>query len=364
MSFNSVTGVLTGGAIDPSTPNYAGAAAAANRKAQAQIDQGQAAINAAYFGGSYPMYSQAGGQFNPGTVYYSTGKAGDYVPTVVGTTGKKGKPTGKWVTSGMNFGGGRGKTQGQLINFGPNGQGNGQGNMGAGNQPFANNSPLNRTGEELGTLLGGAGLPTVVSGLLGGLFGGNSAPTPQQYLKGGKLYQKTDSPYQTGFTPAFYQGIQNDYIQAAMPQLAQQQQSASDAIKYGLFNKGINTGSSAYGTGMSQLDQTTGQAEQQVADSAKSAAQTTQQNVMNSYQNAINNLYSSTNPTQSAQSGIQSAAQFNVPQTFAPIANAFSGLANQYATNLLYSGAPVGGFNQPGAGGTLNTQFLGPTASY
>lgn len=271
MSFNSFTGLATGGLINPNSPNYLGAASKANRMTQAQIDQGQQALNATYFGGSYPMYSQVGqGAYSPGQSYYRVNRQGGYVPY-----------TGK---------------------------------------------------------------------------GGTNA------AKKGKLFAKTDSGYQKGYTPEFYQGIANDYIKSAIPQLAQQQKQTSDAIKYGLFNRGLSKGSSAYGTAMSDLNQATGKAEQQVADNALSAARGTQSQVMSAYQNAINSLYNTANPGQAAQQGVASAAQFSVPQTFTPISNMFSSLANDYATRLLYSQAPITTYTTPYMNQGGSTQFLGPTS--
>ena len=281
MSFSSILGSVTGGALlgmlTPNNPNYGGASATLNKKNQQQIDQGLQAINATYFGGSYPSYSKVAGgaKYDPSLSYSSYNVNKGYSP-VTPKYGKNGKIRGA-----------------------------------------------------------------------------------------GKLFQTTTSPYQTGFTPAFYQGVQNDYIQAAMPQLAQQQKQAQNSISYGLFNKGLTPGSSAYADAMSQLNQTTGQAEQQVANNAVSAANNTQQNVMNSYQNAINQLYQTGNPSQAAQGAVSQASQLKVPQAFTPIANMFSGLANDYATSLLYNYTPGGGSSYaPSGGGTGGTGFLGSTANY
>ena len=273
MSFNSFTGFATGGLIDPSSPNYLGAASKANRMMQAQIDQGQQALNATYFGGSYPMYSQVGkGATQPGQTYYKVNRQGGYVP-YTGNAGRVGKLAGK-----------------------------------------------------------------------------------------GRLFAKTDSGYQKGFGSDFYQGIANDYIKSAIPQLAQQQKQTSDSIKYGLFNRGLSKGSSAYGTAMSDLNQATGKAEQQVADNALGAARSTQSQVMQAYQNAMSQLYNTTSPSQTAQSGVAQAAQFSVPQTFAPISNMFSNLANDYATRLLYSSAPSTTYTTPYMNQSGGTQFLGQTS--
>lgn len=325
MSFDSVTGYMTGGLIDPSSPNYLGAASKANRKMQAQIDQGMQALNATYFGGQYPRYSQAAGPYNPNQQYFTLNRQGAYVPY---------KPKGKGAKSGGVSGGLTGSLIGGAIGSG--------------------------VGGPVGGAIGGG-----LGGLFGsGLFGGGTYKGPGWYMRHNKLFANTPSEYQKGFGSDFYSGIANDYIQAALPQLAQQQKDASDSIKFGLFNRGLGKGSSAYGTAMSDLNVATGKAEQDVANNALSAARSTQNQVMNAYQNAVSSLYNTTNPSQAAQSGVATAAQFNVPQTFTPISNMFSDLANNYATRMLYNSGSSGGgagFVTPYMNTSGGSSFLGPT---
>lgn len=278
MSFGSVTGYLSGGLIDPSTPNYAGAAAKNEKSRQAQINQGLGAINSVYNGGSYNYYAQAGGKggasgFDPSQNYYSiNSKTRGYTP----------------------FGGG-----------------------------------LKRE---------------------------------QELYKKGKLSQQFTSPTYAGFNPNFYNQAAQDYVQYAVPQVAQQYNEARKSIDYGLANRGLY-GGSAQQKANSDLNLNVGQQEQSISDNARTTATNLQSQVQSSQQNAINNLYQSADPSGAAASAVQSAAQFNVPQSFTPILNAFSGLANQYATSQLYNNyTPTQYGGAPQQSAPFNwSSALGPT---
>lgn len=333
MSFNSVTGYLSGGLIDPSTPNYAGLAAKNEKMRQAQINQGMNAINAVYDGGSYPYYATAGGTYDPATQYYKVDKKGNYVP---------------FMAKGTPVAGGSGNVRGGQKGNGINAGG----------------------GAAIGAGAGGlvAGLPGLVVGgglgaLVGGLFGSsNKPPRPYTLLKNGKLFQQFKSPEYSGFGQSFYDKAASDYVQYAVPQVAQQADEARRSITYGLANRGL-LGSSAQQKANTDLNLNIGQQEQQIADNARTTANNLQTQVQNSRQNAINNLYQSADPAGAAASAVSSAAQFSVPQSFTPILNAFSGLANQYATNQLFNNyTPTQYAGSPQQSTSLNLgAALGPT---
>lgn len=280
MSFGSVTGYLSGGLIDPSTPNYAGLAAQNEKMRQAQINQGMNAINAVYSGGNYNYYGQAGGKgagaFDPSQTFYRVDKkTGNYTPY-----------------SGKNT---------------------------------------------------------------------NAKKEASLYGRG-KLFQQFTSPQYKGFGQDFYDKAAMDYVQYAVPQVAQQYDTANRQINYGLANRGL-LGSSAAQKAQSDLNLNVGQQEQQIADNARTSATNLRTQVENSRQNAINNLYQSSDPAGAAAGAVSSAAQFNVPQSFTPILNAFSGLANQYATSQLfnnYTPTQYGGSPQQGTGVNW-AGALGPT---
>lgn len=293
--FDSVTGFLSAGLIDPKTPNYAGAAAANERGRQALINQGMQQINAIFNGGSVPNYQIASGSYQPGTQYYQF-KPG-YSRKNPDSIYKPWNPVKVDNTTGL----------GQAIG--------------------AAGDPLDPGG---GAILGG---------LLGGLFSSSKPDYKAQYpgqLNKGNLYVKgPDQTYQ-GFGPDFYTQREYDYIHSAMPQLAQQYRDTSNSINYGLANRGL-TGSSAGRTAQTKLAQTTGEGEQAIADQAIQQAQGLQSNIEAARQKAIDQLYATTNPSQAAASAISSAAGFQIPQTYQPISNMFSGLMNSYANSQFFN---------------------------
>jgi hypothetical protein len=307
MSFGSVSSYLTGGVVNPQTPNYAGLAGGLEKSRQNQINQGLQAINAIYNGGSYPIYASAkGATATPGTDYFKYSNKQGYTPY---------SPKMKKGTGGATLGGG--KTIGKGISKG-------------------------------------------------------GPPVPKGKL-GKNIYAGTQSPYYTGFNQNFYDKAANDYINYAVPQVAQQYDTTNRDIQYGLANRGL-FGSSAQSQANTNLNLAVGQQEQQIADNARTTATNLQQQVQGSEQNAINNLYQSADPAGAASQAVGTAAQFQVPQTFQPILNAFGGIANQYATSLLLNNYTPSAYGAGGAGGGASygagnpysggvnwSQELGPT---
>lgn len=304
MSFGSVTGYLSGGLIDPSTPNYAGLAAKNEKQRQAQIDQGMQAINAVYQGGQYNQFAQAGGVGQAGQTYYRIDpKTGAYVPYQQGAQKQPrlGLPLGSKVP---NTGVGKFPTEG-----GPN---------------------------------------------------KSISKQEQNLIKKGKLFQQVPSQYFQGFGQDFYDKAAQSYVQYAVPQIAQQYDQTNRGIQYGLANRGL-VGSSAQGKAQSDLQLNLGQQEQQVADNARTTATNLQNQVENSRQSAISNLYQASDPSGAGAQAVSSAAQFSVPQSFTPILGAFSNLANQYATSQLYNNYTPTSYT--GAPTTPNySAALGPTS--
>lgn len=289
MSFNSVTGILSGGLIDPKTPNYAGAANKAEQRRQALINAGLANINAVFGGGTTPFYSPVTDPYSKSEwkagglpSFYKPGKGGTFQQYTVPGTKNNGVST----------------DVGNLIfNYNPGGP-----------------------------------------GFLGGLFGGGS-PSPRkqvnQQINKGNLFTAENKTFQ-GFQPDFYDKIARDYVAYALPQFADQYQSTRDAMQFGLQNRGLQ-GGSAWDKAFYDLDVQTGRGKQQISDAGRAMAQDYQKQVEAARQQAINQLYMTADPSQGLQSAVSSAAQFQVPQTFTPLTNMFTNLANQYAMRQMYN---------------------------
>lgn len=299
---SSTTGFLTGGLIDPST-NFANDAIKNEKQRKGKIEQGLSNINAVFGGGNTSIYTPVLDKFGSGpnqidnsVPYYSQNKVGKYKPYLMPG----------WSPKGIDVSGP------MPGDFGGN---------------FAAN-------------------------ILGGLFGGEEkAPTYKELLnkqiKGGNLYTKQDKTF-TGFGNDFFNQASQDYIDFALPQLSRDYRNTSDAVTYGLANRGLMN-SSAAEKARSDLAITAGQQRQQVADTGRTTAQNLRRQVEQARQEAIAQLYNTADPAQGLQSAVSSAAGFQVPQTFAPLANAFSGIVNQYATSrLLNNYQPMGYTSQFG----------------
>lgn len=156
--------------------------------------------------------------------------------------------------------------------------------------------------------------------------------SPEDMLKKGRLFTRADSQTFSGFTPEFYNKRASDYVNYAMPQLANQYRNASRATTYGLANRGLLRSGSAIRR-RSQLNREYGTQRQSVYDAGRGHAENLRRQVEDSRQQAINQLYQTADPAGAALSATRLAASAQAPSAFAPVANAFSNIANQYYMN-------------------------------
>jgi hypothetical protein len=142
-----------------------------------------------------------------------------------------------------------------------------------------------------------------------------------------------------GFTPKFYQKRQQAYLDYALPQFADQYNQTKGAVGFGLANKGLDKSSQA-NKSWSDLFHQTATAEQGIADSARGQSQALQEQVAASKNNLMSMLYQSADPGAAASQATSTAASLQAPSTFAPLANQFSGLLNQYYLSSILSSKP------------------------
>lgn len=165
----------------------------------------------------------------------------------------------------------------------------------------------------------------------------------------------------SGFNPQFYQQRSQAYQDYALPQLSQQYQQNRDQVGYNLANRGLLK-SGAAGKEWSDLARTNSQAQQGIADSGIAQAQALQRQVEDSKSQQLALLNQSADPAQARQGAISTAASFQQPSVFAPIANEFQGLAQQYyLSQLINQNRPTSYVQQP-TGGFDNSGALGPSS--
>lgn len=332
------------------SPDYADLASKSERQRQALIDLGMQQINAVFSGGSAPFYTKATGPFNPKTSYFGFDDKG-FSPYYDPATGGHGlEPvTGYNVNTGAN-----GEIQGAKL-------GAAAGSVVPGIGTVVGASLGGTIGAAKSGDYGSAALSTATGGgssLLKGLFQGH-VETPQEKLakleKKGLLFERSDPSFQ-GFGPDFYDKRAQAYVDFAMPQLAKQYRDTRDTIGFGLANRGLR-GSGTAQSQFSNLARTNASAVQGISDAGRSQAQALQRQIEDERNTLINQLYQSADPARGVQAAISAASNFAQPSTFAPLANSFAGLINQYYTSQLLN-PKQGTYVPPSFGGGLNTGAL------
>lgn len=318
--FDSATSFLSAGAINPKTPDFAGAAASAERRRQALINAGLQSINAVFQGGTAPMYTpytdkvpKNGAKALAGQEFFTYNKKGEFVPYQVPGVGQQKSLSDKLISNTIA------------------------------SAPFNPGSVWQSPVTFLSSIFGGGG-PSI-------------RDMVNSKIRAGKLFTAQNKTYE-GFGDNFYNGVAKDYINYALPQLSDQYTAARDSIMFGLQNRGLQN-SSSQDKAMSDLTITTGRQEQQIADNARAAANELRQSVERARQEAINQLYQTADPAGALQGAVSTASQFKVPQTFTPILNTFSQLANQYAMSQLFNNFTPAMYANPQLRGASN--ILGPT---
>src|SRR5271157_2565954 len=136
----------------------------------------------------------------------------------------------------------------------------------------------------------------------------------------------------SGFTPQFYQGIQNAATNYWTPQLYQQYLQNSQGLGYNLANRGL-LNSTAAQQGQQQLSGAMNQASNQIGNQAVQASQNLQNQVGQEQANLIGQAESATNPLAKSQGATGAASQFLGPSSFAPLGNMFGQFGNLWLAN-------------------------------
>jgi hypothetical protein len=136
----------------------------------------------------------------------------------------------------------------------------------------------------------------------------------------------------TGFNPQFYGGVQRAYNNFALPQLYQQYQGNSNALKANLANRGL-LNSGAAQQGQRQLGQAVNFGQDQIANQGVQEAYNMQRQVEQERSGLIRQAQAASNPSSVAQQAIAMAGQVQGPSTFAPIGNMFGQLGNLFLAN-------------------------------
>lgn len=317
---DSFTSLLSGGLLDTSYPNYAGAAKRNEARRQGLINMGLDQINAVFGGGSTQFFTPADpnqSKFDPKSTYFTLNKKGDFAPY--------------WAPGGAQPQ--RSFTPNTFANLA---LGNDLGSVGIVNRLLGDNaSPAVRglVGSAMNPInpLGG-----FLGGALGGLFGSEESPKDKarKAFRRGQLYNAPQEMTFEGFQEPFYQQRAQDYVNYALPQLAQQYRQNREQMLFGLSNRGLSDSSVAE-KASSDLEREAGRGRQTIAETGIEQSNQLRRDIEQARQQAISQLYQSSNPAEGLRSAVNSAQSFQRPSTFAPVVNMFGNLAQQYYTSQL-----------------------------
>lgn len=308
-----LTELLSGGLISTDAPNYASVAGRSEKKRQGIIRLGLDQINAVFGGGTAPFYSAANtgsNSFDRNQTYYGLNKKGEFAPY--------------WAPGGAK------PSRGDFT-------------PGVGTYTF-------RTAP---------GSPWLGSNIFG-RKGDSPRKVAGKAFNRGQLFSAPQEQTFEGFQEPFYEQRAQDYVNFALPTLAEQYRSNRDSIGFGLANRGLGQ-SSVETKAMSELEREAGKGRQTIADAGLNQANQLRQGVEQARQQAVSQLYQSADPAQALQGAVRNAIGFQQQPVFAPISNMFTNLAQQYATQRL-----LNNYRQPfGAPGNEQDfgSFLAPIPS-
>jgi hypothetical protein len=304
------------------SPNYGALGQRSEKKRQKIIDLGLNQINAVYGGGTAPFYTMANGndgtKFDPHSSYYSL-------------TGKGFQPY--WMPGGKKPG-----------------------------SQFQNSEAGSNAGFAAGIVSGIPFSELLGSKFLGGLFGKTESPRDiaRKAFRRGQLFNAPENKTFKGYTPEFYAAREKAYTENALPQLADQYQSARNSTIYGLSDAGLS-GSTVGDQARYRLERAMNAGRQNVADEAINQGNQLRDQVEQSRQRAIQQLYQTGDPTQALKGAISSSAGFERPSTFGALANGFGDVMNQYYIQRLLQGYQNQTNAASGVGGGGSPTYFAPT---
>lgn len=132
-----------------------------------------------------------------------------------------------------------------------------------------------------------------------------------------------------GFTPQFYQGVQQNTLASLMPQLMQQYRQAQQQLGTGMAQRGLLQ-SSAARNARTAMDQQLGLNQIAVGNQAIQSGQDVQKQVATEKANLVNQLQVASNPSLAAQRAVESASSISLPSMVAPLGNMFQDWSRNY----------------------------------
>lgn len=149
--------------------------------------------------------------------------------------------------------------------------------------------------------------------------------------------QSLDASF-AGFNPDFYAKRRQDYINYAMPQLAEQSQTTQKQLNYQLANAGLRH-SSVAGEQQSAFNQERARQQQAIVDAAFGQSNDLQKQVQGQKSQLVAQLQATGDPTSVANQAIGVAQNYSAPNVYQPLTGLFNNFANLYLANRIANNA-------------------------
>lgn len=146
-----------------------------------------------------------------------------------------------------------------------------------------------------------------------------------------------------GFTPGFFQGIEQDALDFFNPQLQSQFSDTREGLIKNLARAG-NLDGSVGARNLGELTEELATQQGFVADKARNFGQGARADVESNRANLIQNLAASADPFAAAQAAAASASSLTAPPEFSPLGDVFTKFANLATPQIV---AAQRGFDNP-----------------
>lgn len=171
--------------------------------------------------------------------------------------------------------------------------------------------------------------------------------------------EKINTTFDSQFTPDYFSGLRQKYLDYSLPQLQNQYSDANNELKFAMARGGI-TDSSISAQKQSKLDQLNALRAREIADQAQGFSTKAQTGVEDARSNLITTLNATGDAEQAASSAINRASALSQPQQYSPLSSLFTDFTNTLgAQAALERAGALGSAVQP----RYNTGLFGGTSS-
>ena len=202
---------------------------------------------------------------------------------------------------------------------------------------------------------------------MGGLLGGGSNEAQmradeqarQEEIRTGTA--SINDTFDSNFDDTYFSGLQQAYLDYAMPQIEDQRSEAAKQLTFALA-RGGNLESSSRASQASELQKLYDLQTQDAADQARTYANDSRTNVENARSNLISTLNVTGDATGAANAAINRAQVLSEPAAYDPVTDGFTKFTSGLGTAAAAERARAYGYGVPAAGGSA-TLYSSPKSA-